>query len=485
MKKSLYILSVILSSLLFTGCVKAHRPAEQRPDSTPDLPARETVSVNVKEYNKGVANIRLHDGVSPEMTSPYFWIANNPDAERVILDAEGIQAFNSANVQEITTESGNKVSVLGIAETLSGSFVKELINCAYDFGTVPVYKDGVQTGSSYWNAMKNSLNTANVPDTVAVKYGYSVNYTTMRSYPSWDYFYEKSNPDFDKNLRTDLLPYQPVAVLHESIDGQWLYILFGTCGGWVEKENVAYCQTRADWEQRMTPDDFLVVTAKEIRTDTDINCPAVSDKFLPMGTVLPLANGVKTVRGRTAYGCYTVKVPARDKNGMIYDEYMFLPYSRDVSCGYLPMTYENAMLQAFKYHGSIYGMGGAFNSVDCSGYVRNIFLCFGIELPRAAVLQSRLNSVDITDMGSMNSRQKARQLAQQGGITLIYMKGHIMLYLGTVNGEPYAISSIYGVGSKTTGVELVASVAISDMDKSYKSDGISLLNHSLKLINFK
>lgn len=484
MKKWSFI-SLIMLSMVFTGCVKAHRPAESEKTNAQDLPFRETVNVNVKEYDKGTENIRLHDGVTAQMISPYYWIANNPDAQKVILDTDGIQEFNHANVQEITTESGNKVSVIGIPETLNGSFVKELINCAYNFGAVPVYKDGVQTGNSYWNAMRESLNTDSVPDTVVVKYGYSVNYTTMRSYPSWDYFYEKSNPDFDKNLRSDLLPYKPVAVLHESVDGQWLYILFGTCGGWVEKENVAYCQTREDWERRMTPEDFLVVTAKEIRTDTDINCPRVSDKFLPMGTVLPLANGVKTIRGRTAYGCYTIKVPARDKNGMIYDEYMFLPYSQDVSCGYLPMTYENAMLQAFKYHGSIYGMGGAFNSVDCSGYVRNIFLCFGIELPRAAVLQSQLNSVDITDISDMNSPQKTKLLSEENGITLIYMKGHIMLYLGVVNGETYAISSIYGVGSKNSGVELVASVAISDMDRSYKSDGISLLDHSLKLINFK
>lgn len=56
--------------------------------------------------------------------------------------------------------------------------------------------------------------------------------------------------------------------------------------------------------------------------------------------------------------------------------------SRDVSVGYLSLTNEEIIKQAFKCLGDRYGWGGMLESRDCSSYIREVYRCFGWILPR-------------------------------------------------------------------------------------------------------
>jgi len=301
-----------------------------------------------------------------------------------------------------------------------------------------------------------------------------------------DYVYEASYPEFDRMLRSDLHPYRPVVTLYESRDGKWEYILYGSCGGWVRKENIAYCKDKEDWENRKNADEFLVVISKEFRTQTDITMNELSDKVLPMGTVLPLAEkSVSEIRGRKGYGCYTVKVPVRGTDGFIKDEYMFVPASEDVNLGYINFTYENTIRQAYKYLGNIYGYGGNLSSVDCSGLVRNVFSCFGFDMPRTASFQVNMNGAEKIDFSGMSTASKKGVLSSSDGVQLIYLPGHIMIYLGEFEGDDYVISSTYGFGEDSSKISIVASVTVSDMDRTYKENGKSWIELSSKSLVFE
>ena len=481
------LLTAAAITLLLFGCVKAPR-GEQISSAEENLQSSVSQSTECIEIptrrDRDFTAVNTPAGVDIQMLSPSYWINRHKNPDKILMSAADIDNFNRKNPIVITDNDGNVLCVDTIPDTLDGETVKGLLNCAYEFGKKDTYRNGSKTTGEYQRQMKSLLNLSAVPDTVTVRYGYSTEYTLMKGYPTDDEFYEKGNFDFDKNIMSDLLPYCPVAVLHESRDGRWLYILYGNCAGWVRTSQIALCRTRADWESRkQVPQDFAVVTAKEIRTETDSGCAAVSDKRLPMGTVLPLDNTVKKIRGRTAYGCYTAKVPARDNDGYIYDEYFFLPVSSDVSTGYLDFTYRNTINQAFKYQGAVYGMGGANNSVDCSGLVRNVFRCFGLNMPRVAKLQSQVLCANTVDIGGKSDGEKAR-VFDTDGVTIIYMPGHIMMYLGNVGTEAYCISSIYGFGEDFAAAEKVACVAVTNMNRANKSDGNTLIKRSVTAVTF-
>lgn len=78
-----------------------------------------------------------------------------------------------------------------------------------------------------------------------------------------------------------------------------------------------------------------------------------------------------------------------------------------------------------------YGWGGAFFFNDCSQELKSIFTPFGIWLPRNSAQQARLSST--LDLSKNTVDERIRLLKEKGHplMTIIYINGHVMLYLGT------------------------------------------------------
>lgn len=98
-----------------------------------------------------------------------------------------------------------------------------------------------------------------------------------------------------------------------------------------------------------------------------------------------------------------------------------------------------------------YGWGGAFFFNDCSQELKSLFTPFGIWLPRNSSQQSKIGST--VDLSTQNVDSRLDYLKAHGHslMTLIYIKGHVMLYTGheTVNGEDTVMSyqNIWGLAS--------------------------------------
>jgi hypothetical protein len=77
-----------------------------------------------------------------------------------------------------------------------------------------------------------------------------------------------------------------------------------------------------------------------------------------------------------------------------------------------------------------YGWGGTFFFNDCSQEIKSIFTPFGIWLPRNSAQQAQLNSV--LDLSKNNMDERISGLKEKGHplMTVIYIGGHVMLYIG-------------------------------------------------------
>ena len=390
--------------------------------------------------------VRTADYVTADMMKPEYWIREEDN--RILMNDEQIKAFNHENRVHVKANDDYEMPFFDeFGDTFDGELMRIFLRS--NAGSVPedpgdYYLNGAKTTRKYWDNLVELSNIDGVPDEIKVRYGFTVKRMTLRMFPTEDrVFSDPYDRLFDSLLYSECMPYMPVYVLHESSDGEYLYVVFDSFAAWVRKDAVALCKDKEDWLARQNPGNWLTVTAREIRLGNDPYSDNTSNLVLPMGTkmeLVPAGEAPFTVSERTTFGDYVVKVPTRGSDGYIVDEYVLIPVSDDVTVGYLPYTSANVVRQAFKLQGDRYGWGGDLQANDCTGIVREIYRCFGILMPRVG--QSDVKGVYKVDMSDMDDESKKDIIGELSPGSLVSFPGHMTIYLGTVDGIPFVISSV-------------------------------------------
>ena len=446
----------------------------------------QAAALDMSEY------VRMNDGVSYSMTAPTYWINKyNSSAvfegtnEHILHTADEIEQINKYNAQAECV-GDYEMSLYDIEDKIDGGFVRAIFDSISCPDPSSSYLNGKPTTQSYWDKLIDNADMDKVPDTVQVRYGYSTARSSLRIYPSYDFIGEdKDDRFFDVMVMGEYMPFSPLVVLHESKDKNWYYVMFEGYSGWVNKKYVALCESREDWVDRMEPEDFLVVTGREIRLQDDVRSPSLSGQLIPMGTVLPLVkkkSAPKMINDRETTACYIVKLPVRKADGYISDKYSLISIREDVHVGYLDYTAEAVVRQAFKRLGDRYGWAGDNYSNDCSGIAGEIYRCFGISLPRVSGQIADLKNVHTVDLSGMSNEEKLEALSEAPIGSLLWFRGHIMIYIGMNDGDPYCISATGTyINGKSDTID-TNSVIITDMAKSYRASGASWLEELGKIV---
>ena len=109
------------------------------------------------------------------------------------------------------------------------------------------------------------------------------------------------------------------------------------------------------------------------------------------------------------------------------------------------MTRANIIGQAFKFLGERYGWGHDYNSRDCSGFVSEVYASMGLVLPRNTSAQAvspvfRRTHFEPSDPRA--TRMAAIDALDVGD--LIYIPGHVMMFIGRIGDTPYVIHDTNG-----------------------------------------
>jgi len=175
-----------------------------------------------------------------------------------------------------------------------------------------------------------------------------------------------------------------------------------------------------------------------------------------------------------------VLFPVRGVDGLVQFVSAYIRPA-DVSRGFLPYTARNVMTQAFKLLDAPYGWGDSRGNPDCSRFIQMVFAVMGLELPRNSAEQGR-SGLLISDFdGRFDVREKFAVISGQGvaALTLLRLKGHIMLYLGEEGGRLYAIhatSSYRQKGPQGDVMVPLKRVVVSDLSLGEGSSKGSLLD---------
>jgi len=229
----------------------------------------------------------------------------------------------------------------------------------------------------------------------------------------------------------------------------------------------------------MRPEEFAVVTAAKADLYLDSR-RTEHHEYARMGVRFPLAGNP------LEDGTLPVLLPLRRGDGTVLIGEGFVP-AGEACRGFLPLTPRNMLEQAFRLLDAPYGWGGMHGEQDCSRFVQEIFATAGIDLPRNSSRQAQVGLLLDKFEEDTPAEKKERIITglAVGGITLLYMKGHVLLYTGQVEGKPYAIHGLWGYRERSLlhdRVRVTGRVVISDLTLGRDAGKGSLLD---RIVSFR
>ena len=307
-------------------------------------------------------------------------------------------------------------------------------------------------------------------ETEAVRYGICVRRSDMRRLPG-DIFATDEPGDLNLNRYqlTGVRVNEPLLIRAVSKDRDYYYCDSDCCSGWIPVRDVAVCASREQWLEvwDIPSAEALVITEGKLYLEnTNVN-PQTDQVLLTLGTVLRRISPEAydpLVTGRSAVHNYPFWLPVRQADGSCAQVQALISQNHSVSEGYLPLTTANILRVAFSMLGETYGWGGMLHSEDCSGYVRAVYRCFGLDLPRDTGPQSMMR-VFRYDISAMTPAEKRAVLDTLPAGAILFFSGHEMLYLGSFSGKHYVISAVSSMRAFDSGERLrIRSVAINTLD---------------------
>jgi cell wall-associated NlpC family hydrolase len=385
-------------------------------------------------------------GVGDAQLTPEYWIGLQKQPDREILSRPEIEAENAKLLQV----DSSMHDLRALPASLAREQVLGWINGLSERPTKPMYDvDGRQVTAATLDAMVDNLALSRIPAQEPTRYGLVVRRASLRTFPSnLRVFSRKGDTDIDRFQETAEFPGVPVAIVHTSRDGKWLFVISPRYAAWTEKENVAE-GSAAQVFGYVDKKPYRVITGATERTVFTREVPEVSQLQLDMSMRVPLQVDLppdQPVNGQTPYATYTLQLPLRAADGRLQFTPALLQKNTDSAADYLPLTAANIIRQAFKFLGERYGWGHSYDGRDCSGFVSDVYRSMGVQMPRNTSKQAispALEHRTFTAADSSEERLKAAHALQVGD--LVYIPGHVMMVIGQRDGQPYVINDVGGM----------------------------------------
>ena len=395
--------------------------------------------------NCSASGVNYLPDVTSEMSSPSFWT----DETDILMTYDEIEKLNG---ETIATKGTSMYDLKAQPEVIDGILLNEAIlkssqaDAKYYLGWTYLESEEKATEEDYNKIIGNTQNS-DAKKEQKVLYGIATRRTELRTFPDsvaiWD---DPADSDLDYQYLASVRVNEPVVITSKSKDGKYYLAKSICCSGWILADSVAICKDKNEWISAWDfgKDDALIVWGDKVFCETSVVGANTSDLMLTMGTVLELAKDIdpnNLIDNRSAYNNFVVWVPVRNDDGTYSKKLTLISEHKKVHEGFMPLTKANISKVVFSALGNTYGWGGGLNSDDCSGYMRNVYKCFGMELARNTTWQASMPMAKV-DMQYMPREERIRFLDALPFGTILYFNGHEMMYLGSRNGKYYVISAV-------------------------------------------
>lgn len=400
-----------------------------------------------------------------KVNNPEFWIKKMEEPEKNILNTDRIKELNKKMFSEINDVTLKKY--LFVINDNSSDYFNGLTLRNFANLNIPAKfcfeKNGKKIKKFNFNDL---IDNCNLDEKLIFKKGITKKRINLRRFPT-KFINAESGSSIHQDFfqETALSPFEPFLILQESKDEKWFYIQSKIYPGWIQKKHIELIDNFIEYEHLLNPESFLRVVDDYVQTEPNIYVDSGKIINFQMGDKIPLSKN--NYQPYTQYSLNSFKVPVdsqSDKN------IVFIKNDNKVSVGNIPFNRKNIVLQSFKLLGERYGWGGSNNRRDCSRFVFDIFRCFGIDLPRDCSIQEKISPFKKIQFDNKNDKYKEKILNTMSSGDLIFLKGHVMIYLNKIRENHYVIHN--GSGFSYNG-------------KNFNVHGVMIMPLSMSLLGQK
>ena len=309
-----------------------------------------------------------------------------------------------------------------------------------------------------------------------LKSAITVRHTDLKIYPTkQDFYYNPKRVGegfpFDYNQNSSININTPLIVSHYSKDRKWAYIRCSYAYGWLPVSDIALV---SNYFKKQFMNNNYAVTIRDNLFIKDNNFKSI----VKMGTLFPIDSKTKKYM-----------IATRTKSG--YAKVKLLNVKQKWVIAKKPIAFNatNVALISNELVGEPYGWGGKMYARDCSSLTRDFFAPFGIFLRRNSKEQ-RYDGKRVISIGWMSNKKKKRVILKKAKPfrSLLYVKGHIVLYVGKYKGEPMILHNYWGArlnnGKKIIFARAILTTTQIGKERKDIKKRAMLLNTFSKIINF-
>ncbi len=380
-----------------------------------------------------------------DITDKKIWLKAIKSVDKLLFSKDRIEQFNATVNKNIFSSS--KENIPGFGALISSLRTLTSRNTKVDISSVET-------------EMRNAFYTD--------EFALTINRTAMRALPIKNFLFSGEERDIDRMQETGLEIGEALRILLKG--KRWAYAESPFYSGWVKLADIAIGD-KETVERFANAKEFFVVTGNYVYTIPSIN-KNISMRMFGMGAKLVKAESGSAVSGEVQTVQRVVKLPVK-KRGKLAFESALISYNADVSNGYLAPTRRNILEEALKLVGERYGWGDSFGARDCSSTMRSIYETMGILLPRDAKEQEKISLGKRVDFSQMSTEEKLKALDKFQLGDLLFMKGHVMMYFGKVNGTHYIFHNFHRTYANGRSI-LVNSALITPIDVPFSAEKTAL-----------
>ncbi len=277
---------------------------------------------------------------------------------------------------------------------------------------------------------------------------------------------------FDNFQVANLYAGYPVLITHKSKDGSWFYVENIVAEGWVHSKNIAFVDEK--FIRRWKTGKYAALISDNVPVNDSngiFRFEAGIGSFFPIKDI-KLNKNMKNIRENKEYWFgkeeqeleinklskeRSESNPINKNNDKLEIFIVSEDENKNAIMKTAKISKDVAVEKPYKFnhknmirileelHNENYGWGGLHGNRDCSGMVRDIFVPFGMILPKYSYSQATKDDYIILENLDKKSKLEFIKNNAKPFSTLLYKYGHVMLYVGSYNNDILVFHNVWGI----------------------------------------
>lgn len=276
---------------------------------------------------------------------------------------------------------------------------------------------------------------------------------------------------FDYNQNSLIKLNTPIFISHLSLDKAWAYVESSSVYGWLKIDDIAFVDN--NFIESFKNNNYFIAKKEGFA----IYNPNFID-YIKVSTIFPKKENM-------------FLIAKKDDNLYAKIDYININ-EENINSFPLKFTLENRVLALKEFLDEPYGWGGAFYHRDCSSFTQDYFSLFAKTIERNSKAQTLAGEYHDISAKSLKDKKDFIKKYAKPFSSLIYMQGHIVLYLGQIDGEPVVAHNLWSIKLKDknsqekreiVGKTIISSLEIGKELEDYDEEN-SILNRVLGVTIF-